>query len=109
MESSNLPTVVDELITTAHRGHNGRAAQTLHGGSQQRLRQTVIALTAGTELAEHEAPAEATLQVLRGHVTLTAGVRTWQGTDGDLVTIPDERHGLSAQQDSAVLLTVITG
>ncbi|MGC4933580.1 LuxR family transcriptional regulator [Gordonia sp. DT30] len=106
MDTTNLTSLVDELIATAHRSRSGRASHTLHGSSSHRLRQTVIALVAGRELAEHESPDEGTVQVLRGHVTMAVGTDSWEGTDGDLVTLPDARHNLSAQQDSAVLLTV---
>lgn len=109
VQTADLTELVDELITAAHASRSGRASRTLHGKSTNRLRQTVIALTAGSSLSDHESPGEASLQVLRGHVTLTAGTETWQGTDGGLVVIPGERHGLSAQQDSAVLLTVSIG
>lgn len=109
MDSSNLPALVDQLIGTAHRTRSGRASQTLHGDSSHRLRHTVIALVAGRELAEHESPDEGSVQVLHGRVTLTAGEEQWKGKRGDLVSLPNARHSLSAQQDSAILLTVITG
>ncbi|MDL9936679.1 cupin domain-containing protein [Gordonia sp. ABSL1-1] len=107
MDTTRLPDLVDALINDARTAHSGRAARTLHGSSARHLRQTVIALTDGTSLSEHDSPPEATLQVLRGHVTITAGSDTWEGVAGDLVTIPDARHGLTALSDSAVLLTVL--
>lgn len=109
MDTTDLPSLVDELLTNAHASRAGRSAQTLHGSSEHRLRQTVIALVAGQSLSDHESPGEATLQVLRGHVTLTGDNIEWHGTEGSLASIPPVRHGLSAHQDSAVLLTVLTG
>ena len=71
------------------------------------IRQTLIALLTGEALGEHEAPPEATLQVLSGQVRLTAGEDSWQGRTGDLVIIPDRRHDLLALADSIVLLTTV--
>jgi quercetin dioxygenase-like cupin family protein len=91
----------------ARQAHSGRAAHTIHGGHDHELRQTVLALAAGHELAEHDSPGEATLQVLRGHVRLSANTNVWEGKSGDFVTIPPDRHALGAIQDSVVLLTVV--
>jgi quercetin dioxygenase-like cupin family protein len=84
-----------------------RAAQTVVGGHEKALRQTVIALAKDAALAEHASPGEATIYVLRGRVTLAAGGESWEGRDGDLLVIPDAPHSLTAQADSAVLLTVV--
>ena len=50
---------------------------------------------------------EATLQVLQGHVRLTAGDDAWEGKGGDYVAIPPRRHALHAVEDSVVMLTVL--
>ena len=84
-----------------------RAAQTVVGGHEKALRQTVIALAKDAALAEHASPGEATLYVLRGRVTLTAGTASWEGREGDLLVIPDAPHSVTALADSAVLLTVV--
>lgn len=94
-----------ELLVRAHAG-SGRAAETVCGGHEQRLRQTVIAMTAGIEMNEHESPGEATLHVLSGRVRLTAGPDSWDGRQGDMLLIPPVRHGLVANEDAVVLLTV---
>jgi len=70
------------------------------------LRQTLIALAAGSGLAEHDSPGEATVHVLHGRVRLVAGNTSWDGSTGDLITVPASRHTLDAVDDSAVLLTV---
>jgi quercetin dioxygenase-like cupin family protein len=108
MESTNLTELADHLIEEARSGPSGRAAVTLHGGRGHALRQTVIALTEGAELAEHESPGEATLHVLSGRVRLTSGSGEWEGWSGELVVIPPERHALAASVESVVLLTVVT-
>lgn len=107
MESVSLNSVVDEQLSLARDAHSGRAAHTVHGGSGHFLRQTVVALTSGSGLAEHDSPGEATLQVLRGRVRLNSGDDSVEGAAGDLLIIPDARHSLDALEDSAVLLTVL--
>ena len=69
--------------------------------------ETVIALLSGHELAEHESPGEATLQVLHGRVSLSAEPDSWEGSTGDHVVIPRRRHTLTALEDAVVLLTVV--
>ncbi|TQK72462.1 MULTISPECIES: cupin domain-containing protein [unclassified Nocardioides] len=106
MESTNLTTLTDSQLAAARAASSGRAAVTVYGGREHRLRQTLIALRAGERLGEHDAPEEATLQVLEGEVALHAGGETWQGVAGDHVVIPPQRHDLEALSDAAVLLTV---
>jgi quercetin dioxygenase-like cupin family protein len=87
--------------------HGGRpAADTVVGGHERVLRQTVIGMTEGTELGEHNNPGEATVYVLRGRVRLTSEGESWEGRAGDLLKVPDARHSLHALENSAVLLTV---
>lgn len=102
----SLTATVHEHLETARRNANGRSSQTVYGGHEHVLRQTVIALTAGRSLGEHKNPGEATIYVLKGRVRLCAGEVAWEGTAGDLIVIPDERHALLALEDAAVLLTV---
>ena len=84
----------------------GAAADTVVGGHERVLRQTVVGMIAGTELGEHNNPGEATVHVLRGRVCLTSGGESWEARSGDLLKMPDARHGLQALEDSAILLTV---
>ncbi|UYM05286.1 cupin domain-containing protein [Solicola gregarius] len=105
--TANLHETLRELRTTAQGAHSGRAAHKLTGGPDSHLTQTVIAMTAGTTLAEHENPGEATLLVLEGAVRLEAGDESWEGRNGDLLSVPDARHSLDALLDSAVLLTAV--
>jgi quercetin dioxygenase-like cupin family protein len=109
MDGTSLTGLVQELLDRAHASQSGRAAHTVYGGHERGLRQTVIALAGERELAEHESPGEATLQVLSGRVRLTAGDDAWVGAAGDLVAIPPARHALAALEDAAVLLTVHVG
>lgn len=102
----SLDALAREQLEAARRAPAGRAAHTAVGGHERIMRQTVIALLAGQELAEHENPGEATVHVLRGRVRLVAGDNAWEGRRGDLIVVPPHPHRLEALEDSALLLTV---
>ena len=106
MQKFSLDAIAREQGKRAGAASSGRSAETVFGGHEHALRQTVIALTAGSALDEHENPGEATIQVLRGRVRLTAGQVAWEGRTGDMLVVPDARHALAAVEDSAILLTV---
>jgi quercetin dioxygenase-like cupin family protein len=106
MQKESLTALVRHHLETAATATSGRSAHTVYGGHEHVMRQTLIALMAGRRLDDHENPGEATLQVLHGRVTLVAGQNRWNGSPGDLITIPDSRHSLEAVEDSVVLLTV---
>jgi quercetin dioxygenase-like cupin family protein len=106
MQKLSLEATARELLARARAGSGGRAAETVLGGHEKVLRQTVIAMTAGTGLSEHENPGEATVHVLTGRVRLSAGGDSWDGRSGDLLLVPDASHSLTAREDSVVLLTV---
>ncbi|EAP98078.1 hypothetical protein JNB_13978 [Janibacter sp. HTCC2649] len=106
MHKESLSALVREHLEIAATASSGRSAHTIYGGHDRSLRQTLIALRAGSRLDEHENPGEATLHVLHGRVALVAVDTKCDGTPGDLMTIPDSRHALEAIEDSAVLLTV---
>ncbi len=103
-EVTRLDVLATELLQQAREHQSRRAARTLVTGVGQRA--TLIALAGGADLAKHDAPPAATLQVLTGQVQLHTHDRTWDLDGGDLLAIPPERHGLTALTDCAVLLTV---
>lgn len=108
MQKQSLSALARHHLEQARVAPSGRSAHTVYGGHEHALRQTLVALRAGTDLDEHESPGEATLQVLQGRVTLVAGEDRWNGSPGDLIFIPDARHSLEGVEDSVVLLTVAT-
>ncbi|MGH3258346.1 MAG: cupin domain-containing protein [Streptosporangiaceae bacterium] len=106
MQKLSLDALARELLGRAAGAAGGRAAQTVIGGHEKVLRQTLIAMVKDAALTEHANPGEATVHVLRGRVLLAAGAQSWEGRDGDLLIVPDSPHSLQALQDSVVLLTV---
>ncbi|WP_214407030.1 cupin domain-containing protein [Pseudonocardia lacus] len=103
---TSLDALARELLEAARRTPAGRSARSVVGGHEHHLRQTLIALVAGHELAEHKNPGEATVHVLHGRVRLIADPDSWAGRRGDLLVVPDRSHRLVADEDAAVLLTV---
>jgi quercetin dioxygenase-like cupin family protein len=108
MEKLSLTALARQQLKLARAASSGRSAQTVYGGHEHTLRQTLIALAAGRRLDEHDSPGEATVHVLHGRVRLAAGDLAWEGSPGDLIVVPAARHALEALEDSAVLLTVST-
>ncbi len=106
MEKKSLTALVRNQLQIAGGASSGRSAQTVYGGHEHVLRQTLIALNAGVILDEHENPGEATVFVLKGRVLLHSEGDSWEGSAGDLLIVPQARHSVEAVEDSAVLLTV---
>lgn len=94
-----------ELLQQASGEGAGRAARTLPHPVDG-LRQTLIALTAGAVMDEHESPGAASLMVIRGRVSVLAGDDVVEVGAHSIVPVPDRRHGLRAEEQSVVLLSV---
>ncbi|MDN5915993.1 MAG: cupin domain-containing protein [Pseudonocardia sp.] len=105
-QKASLTALARGQLELARQASSGRSAHTVFGGNEHVLRQTLIALAAGYGLDEHDSPGDATLHVLQGRVRMRAGDDSWEGSPGDLLTVPAARHSLDALEDSAVLLTV---
>jgi len=61
MQKSSLTALARQQLELAHGASSGRSSSTVYGGHEHQLRQTVIALSAGQMLSEHENPGEATV------------------------------------------------
>lgn len=107
MQKISLTALAREALDNARNTAAARSSSTVFGGHEHALRQTVVALLAGQSLGEHENPGEATVHVLSGRVQLTAGADTWEGRSGDLLIVPDARHGLHAVEDAVILLSAV--
>ena len=100
-----IPQIAEALLAEAT-AKAGRAAHTLTPGAGIPLKQTMLALTAGTTLAEHESPGAATLYVLHGDVRLLAGDDDIALATGCYTPIPPMRHSVQATADAVLLITV---
>jgi len=106
MDTISLETVARQQLTNAATAGGGHTAETVFGGREKVLRQTVIGMLEGSNLSEHENPGEATVYVLHGRVRLSTDELFWEGGTGDLIIAPAARHSLEALEHSAILLTV---
>jgi quercetin dioxygenase-like cupin family protein len=106
MQKMSLQALAREQLERAAASSSGRSARTVWGGHERVLRQTLIAMTAGSTLAEHENPGEATIQVISGRVSLDADGNRWEGRQGDLLFVPPHRHSVIAVESAVILLTV---
>lgn len=103
---THIPTAADAVLEQARNATSGRAAHTLIPGAGSPLKQTLVGLTAGTVLADHENPGVATVHVLLGEVRLTSGDGPQVLDAGAHAPIPQMRHGLEANDDAVVLITI---
>ena len=71
MEKISLTALARQHLAAARAASSGRSAHTIYGGHEHCLRQTLMAMTAGSDLDDHESPGESTLQVLQGRVRVT--------------------------------------
>ncbi|MDJ1130509.1 cupin [Streptomyces iconiensis] len=95
-----------EHLALARDDPHGRSAYLfLHDGP---LRQSVIALTEGSELDEHNTPPAASIYVLQGRVRLTEITADQDIGPGQIQRVPPVRHGVRALEDSVFLLTAVT-
>jgi hypothetical protein len=97
MNKVSLNAVCRSLLARAASAPAGRSTETVYGGHEHVLRQSVMALSAHRGLAEHS---------LTGRVRLHAGREEWDARTGDLLVLPSAPHSIEALEDSTMLLTV---
>lgn len=102
----DLTQLASRHLAEARASEHGRSAERiLHDGH---LRQSIIALRAGTELGEHNSPPAGTIHVLEGAVRVT-GLDEAEVSAGELELLTHRRHAVTALEDSVFLLTTVTG
>lgn len=85
---------------------DGRSSRTLL--KEGPLRVTLIVLSPGGGIPEHDSPGPITVQVLRGQLDVTAGDQTHSVAPGQLLAVDSTvPHGLHSEEGAAFLLTVI--
>lgn len=99
-----LDVLAEQLLSEAAVSSAGRAARAV--AVLPGLRATLIALDAGQELAEHQAPGAALLECLAGRARLATPEREWPLNRRTLVPVPPERHRLIADTPAVVMLIV---
>lgn len=100
-----LSDTISLAIDKALAAPNGRHAEILvHDGP---LRQSVIALKQGVQLAEHNSPPAASIQVIRGAVQVT-GQETVVIQEGHVEALSHQRHSVEALENAVFLLTTVT-
>lgn len=107
MINTSLTALARQHLKMAATASSGRSSQTLIGGRDHFLHQTMIALLDGKMLNEHANPGNATVHVLHGRVRLDAASDSWEGATGHLMEVPDAAHSLTALEDAVILLTAV--
>ncbi|OEU97860.1 cupin [Streptomyces qinglanensis] len=103
----DVTALATEHLALAREDPHGRSAYLfLHDGP---LRQSVIALTEGSSLEEHNTPPASSVHVLRGRIRLTEGSADLDVAAGQIQRVPHLRHGVLALEDSVFVLTAVTG
>jgi quercetin dioxygenase-like cupin family protein len=103
----DIAELAEKHLDAARSDQHGRSAGIVaHDGE---LRQTLMAMTAGSSLGEHNSPNAATLQVLRGRVRVESPDGDVEAATGNLWVLTHERHSVHAVEDSVFLLTTLTG
>jgi quercetin dioxygenase-like cupin family protein len=103
---ARLEELGSRLLDEARSQPNGRSAVTLTPSEGGPLKQTLIAVRAGSELQEHPAPGPSSILVVSGSGTMSSGEGEVALESGCWAPVPLEPHRVRADEDLVALLTV---
>lgn len=109
MHKISIEALARQQLHAAIDADGGRAADTVYGGHEKTLRQTVIGVVKGTKLDSVNNHDDITVYVIAGRVKMFVGENSWEGRNGDLLIVPPGRHTLEALEDSSLLMSVGKG
>lgn len=103
----NLQDYTAHALDEARASERGRFAELILRDGE--LRQSIIALTEGSVLPEHNSPPAGSIQVLHGQLRVELQGHV-QGnlSEGDLWALTHQRHEVRALSDTVFLLTTVT-
>lgn len=105
VELIDLTLKTQQLYETARTAVARRAGSTVYRGDG--VRQTLVVILAGEEMAEHESPQEGFVHVMEGKIRLDGYQRSWEIEAGQLLPVPPEKHSVMALEDSILTITVL--
>ncbi len=106
MDVVSISSLADSQLEIAGSAPSGRSAVRVYGRPTAGLRQTLVALAAGSRMGEHKSPGDASLLLLQGRTVVRAGDTSAELGPGDLLALPPQRHDVEAIEPSVLLLTV---
>ncbi len=97
-----------DVIDVRPFGSNLSAAKTATLFKTERWEVVRVVMTAGKEIASHNAPGEITVQCLEGAIALAAMGKTQTLRAGDLIYLSAvEPHAVKCIEDASFLLTIL--
>lgn len=103
---SDAYTYIDDLAGEVQVPENGILSRTLQ--NDDRTKVIVFGFAPGQELSAHTAPFPATLYFVKGQAELRLGADTKPAGAGTFVYMtPNLEHGIRAQTDVVMLLTMV--
>jgi quercetin dioxygenase-like cupin family protein len=98
--------VIQNVLSEIEAPAKGILSHTLYNDSQIKI--VLFGFAEGEELTAHTAPMPATIQILKGQVTLTLGTDASEAGPGCLVHMePHLVHGIAARTPAVMLLTLL--